>query len=215
MYSKPRGRGNIHVYRLRWGYRRLILRLDTFFIILIPFMMYGYSLNSKEGFVIDAAVYIGSLALIAALFWFTLQVGFIFRLETNPDKGTLYGFGKTIVFGWQDIQKLDYVLLTGDNKYQLCLFLHRSDVKHSFIFPFPRGWFAIHFSERIIPVNSLYKYQSFFSLNIKRELPNFNDRSIHLRYFVKTQLGQDLMRYAPHIFEAYLHKYLPDNDLEI
>jgi hypothetical protein len=212
MYSNPRNRGNKHIYRLRWGYRLRILFLNGLFLMLLPFAIYGFSLNSKGDFITDAAIYIGLLALLGVLLWFTLQIAFVFRLETTPEYGKFYGLGKTINFDWEDVIRLDYAQWPNDIKYQLSLELRRSVVTRRFEFPFP-AWFAIHYTDTLIPIDTLYGYQHFLSINIMRRLPTLDEQSIHLRHFIRSPLGQDLVRYAPNIFGTALSKYLPDDDL--
>jgi len=210
IYNSSKRRGNAAIYRLRASFRRRFVIIYFIVIFIYPFALWGYSINSKSN-VEAILVYSFMFAAIVWLSWYTYQIVFAFRLEIDSSGGILYAFGKAISFEWHNAMQIDYTYSEGDIKYQLMLYIVPTIVKQGISLPYK---FPIQFSAWNIPLDTVQKYAPFVR-GIYRDLPEDNDLSIHLRYFLRTSLGQDLIQYAPHLFGNVLSKYLPDNDLKI
>lgn len=212
MYNPPIVKNGVKVYRINSSLRQRSGFILIFTIIVTYFGIIGMNLNAKSPFEsMLGYILFGSLTII--VLFYTIQ-SMIFRLQLNEDGGTVYLLGKSLDFVWKDAVTLQYIYWPQDNKAILSLCLIHSHVKKRF--PFSSQFhFPVHVKDDLVPLDGLYHQKSFWSLNPTYEAPTPKECSIHLRHFLHTPMGQDILQYAPHVLGEVLHKYLPDNDLQI
>ncbi len=203
-------RGNVHVYRLQPSYRWRLVFIYIFALIVLCFLLLGYNLNRKS--ITDAIlIYVSILSLFGWFSWFTYQVLFGFRLEIDEYGGQLCGFGSLIGFSWHSVHAVDYVYQPL-HYYQMMLFVTPHRVRHGF--RWLHSFFIFKFFDSVILLDTVRKYQPFLTRGLGDTPPSHDELSLHLRYFLRTPLGQDLIAYAPHLFGDVLSKYLPDDDFD-
>lgn len=160
-------------------------------------MFIGLSLNNSS--VAEIMTIMGLFGALTAYMAWTVYQSFRFRLELNEIGGVFYGVGKTIQFEWSAFTNLEYDDRhdEGSSRYQLCLRLGEITVTRGFWLP-SIYLFPITSSDNLIPLSVVYHHQSLWSRSRKTELPTYVEYRSHLQYFLNTQLGQDIIEYAPH-----------------
>jgi hypothetical protein len=181
-----------------------------FTLIFIYFALLGYGLNSKS---VAGDVFIYGLFSVLFLWfsWFTFHAMFRFRLEIDQNGGRFCGFGNLISFRWEDAHAIDYIYQPW-NYYHLCLYVTPNKIHHGI--RWLHAFFIFKFFDTLILLDTVRKYEPFVTRGMGDTLPSYDELSLHLRYFLRTQLGNDLIRYAPHLFGNVLSKYLPDDDFD-
>jgi hypothetical protein len=213
MYDPPIIKNGVKTYRLNHLFRRRSIRVFFFSLVFGGISVYALSLNDQSA--LDNALFSLIFGIFSLyLLWIVYQ-SFIFRFELTETGGTLYGLGKTIRFNWQAVRKLDYENWLDEhlNLNELCLFVTESTQTIGFWLP-SKFFFSFIFNENRIPVSAIYHRKSFWSLNIEPELPLYEEYQSHLYHFLHTEMGQDIIRYAPQALSEVMGKYLPDHDLK-
>lgn len=210
MYASPIIKDGTKIYKLPIFFKRRIVIILCLAVVFSYFLIIGIGINAKSSSEIMLACAVSIMFTVFCLEFVYLAFSFQFKL--TREGGTLMGLGKIVGFEWKDADTLMYVYSDKYKKAQLSLHLMRSNVQIGFRFA-SKNYFPIQFTDDVIPLDALYHQKSFWSLNPNREPPTQEEYSIHLRYFLQTDMGQDIIRYAPHVLSDVLHKYLPDNDL--
>lgn len=211
MYNPPILKDGTKIYKIRSAYKRRIVAISLIMTIGVDLPIVGISIIDKSP--VDN-MYVWFLAIFVTVFssWVVYQA-FLFRLVLTNRGGTLYGLNKVVEFDWQDAAAIGYTYRKEDNKAELSLYLTQSNTKKG-LHVASKYYFPIQVKNNAIPLDALYHQKSFWSLNIKPKPPTQDEYSIHLRYFLHTPMGQDIIKYAPHVLGDVLHKYVPDNDLD-
>lgn len=213
MYDPPIVKNGVKIYRMHHAYRKRGIITFLCIIVACYLMILGMSLNAKSP-TDNIFAWVLSGVLIIFVLWFVYR-SFIFRLELTERGGTIHDIGTSIQFDWSDVKKLDYVDWVDENLNlnELCLKLTKSTAKRAielptiFFLPFP-------FNENLIPVSILHHRKSFWDPSTKAKLPTKSEYQNHMQHFLDTDIGQDIIRYAPQTLTDVVGKYLPGNDLK-
>ena len=180
----------------------------------MPFGVYGYLLNRPSDFMLDRLVDLVVITILVTLIgfylWWAFQVVLRVRLRISETGGEFRGMGSGIRFTWADADHVDYVfLLAGKSGFQLSLILNRPDTFLS-RFSLPRYFTQMLFSwsDSVIPLDILRSYGS-----LNTSPPSPQEMIIFFQYFLETELGHDILRFAPHVFSRQLGRYIDDESL--
>jgi hypothetical protein len=215
MYGKPIKRGDNHIYHLPKGYIIKVVIAWAFGIIAMVLMMWGIWENDSVFDLEFILMLIGVIGLCMFMLCIPIYAICGIGLTISPNGGVFRCKGYRIEFKWDDVKRIDYLLNNPSKRkpsYQLSLILNgKQQVKREKV----QLWFVynlipILFRFDTVPVGVVFRHDI---IGLDQRPPSRDEMLGFLEYFVKTPIGEDLLRYIPHIFRIPKHRYfdIPDS----
>jgi hypothetical protein len=209
MYGKPIKRGEINIYRLPKDYIFKVILTSAFGIIAMLLMIWGIWENDSVLDLEFISMFIGVIGLCLFLLCIPIYAIYGIGLTISPDGGLFQCRGYLIEFKWDDVKRIDYILSNPTKRkpsYQLSLMLNgKQQVKKEKLqLWFVYHWIPILFRFDTVPVGVVFRHDI---IGLDQRPPSRDEMLGFLEYFVKTPIGEDLLRYIPHIFRIPKHRY--------